>query len=275
MKFDICMEMVLLDQPYEQRIRTVADCGFKAIEFWFHDATFTAADDPMSVPKDAAAIKQACQANGVTVNNMVVNAPDGSHGGHLVKAEDLSLYLDRVEATIAFCKQIDCNKAITCTGNVIPGLSETQMRSNLEKALSEAAKIAQKHDFTLLLEPLNTHVNHAGYFLSSSRTSAEILRGINNPSLKLLFDIYHMQIMEGNLIDNISDEMDVIGHFHSAGVPGRHELTSGEINYGAVIKAIAEGGYDGSFGLEYSPSIDDVASLKEVRAFLSGLGVEK
>ena len=259
MKFDVCVETVFPDLPVGERIAKIAQCGYKTVEFWFQD---------MSV---AGAINDACAQNGVTVNNVVVNAPDGSLGGAPVNAADYNKYLERLEETIAFTKAIGCHKGITCTGNLQPGLTRAQMRANLEKAMGDAAKIAEQHDFTLLLECLNTHVDHAGYYLDSSHEGADIVRSINSPNFRLLYDVYHMQIMEGNLISNIEKHIDTIGHFHSAGVPGRHELFGNEINYQEIVRRIDAMGYDGCFGLEYFPAMAcHEASLRENLAYLMG-----
>ena len=131
------------------------------------------------------------------------------------------------------------------------------MRENLENALGEAVGIAAKAGFTLLLEPLNTLVDHAGYYLDSTAAAAEIIRGINSPHLRLLYDVYHMQIMEGKVIATIERNIDIIGHFHSAGVPGRAELFDTELNYPAIVKRIDSLGYNGCFGLEYFPRMAD------------------
>ena len=267
MKIDVCLEMVLTDLPYEKRIEETARAGFDLVEFWFHDATF--GGPAAGKPKDAEAIRQACEANGVGVNNMVVNAPDGSYGGAPVNADDFGRYIDRLHEVIEFCKSIGCNKAITCTGNLVPGLTREQMRSNLEKAYARAAEIASANDFTLLLEPLNTHVNHPGYYLDSSSEGAEIVRAIGSPNFRLLFDIYHMQIMEGNIIANIERDIDIIAHFHAAGVPGRHELMNGELDYRQIVGRIDALGYTGAFGLEYSPLLPGDESLRATKAYLS------
>ncbi len=269
MKLDVCLEMVFTDLPYVERIAKIAACGFDCVEFWFHDGTFNGVDCA-SGAKDAIALKQACTASGVTVNNMVVNAPDGGLGGAPVCAADRAKYLARLEEVIAFAKASGCRQAITCTGNLQPGLSRNQMRRNLELALEEATVIAAKNDFVLFLECLNTRTDHFNYFLDSSGEGAAIVRAINSPHLRLLYDVYHMQIMEGSVIANIEENLDVIGHFHSAGVPGRHELMSGELNYPGIIRRIEESGYTGTFGLEYSPAWPDHAeSLRATRQYLA------
>lgn len=269
MQVDVCLEMVFTQWPVEKRIAAITKTGFKLVEFWFHDATFDGADCNRKLAKNAAEIRRACRAAGVKVNNLVVNAPDGSIGGAPVKAADLSRYLERVEEVIDYADKIGCCRAITCSGNVQPGLDRPAMRRNLEKALARAAGIAACRNFTLFLEPLNTAVNHPGYYLDSSAEAAAIVRAINSPHLRLLFDIYHMQIMEGNIIAHVEANLDIIGHFHLAGVPGRNEITGGELNYGEVLRRINAAGYTGVFGLEYAPAAKDhAASLKQTRAYL-------
>jgi len=272
MKFDVCLEMVFTDLPCTERIAKIAQSGFDCVEFWFHDGTFNGRDCA-SDRKDAAAVKQACAAAGVSINNLVVNSPDGGLGGSPVVAADRGKYLDRLQEVIAFAKACGCRKGITCTGNLQPGVSRNQLRKNLEAALGAAAAIAAKQDFVLLLEVLNTRTDHFNYFLDSSAEGAAIVRAINSPNLRLLYDVYHMQIMEGSVIENITENLNVIGHFHSAGVPGRHELMDGELNYREIVRRIEAGGYKGAFGLEYSPAMSDhMASLKATRKYLDGKG---
>jgi hydroxypyruvate isomerase len=170
---------------------------------------------------------------------------------------------------IDFAKAIDCHRGITLSGTVDPALSRSQMRQNLESALGEAAAIAATADFTLLLEPLNTLVDHAGYYLDSTAEAAEIIRSVHSPHLRLLYDVYHMQIMEGKVIRTIERNIDIIGHFHSAGVPGRAELFDSELNYPAIVKRIDALGYEGCFGLEYFPRMTDhKASLEAILSYL-------
>jgi hydroxypyruvate isomerase len=112
-------------------------------------------------------------------------------------------------------------------------------------------------------------VNHKGYYLATSAEGFEVIREVGSPAVKLLFDIYHQQITEGNLIANIRAGIDLIGHFHTADNPGRNELGTGEINYRNVFKAIEETGYQG-FGLEYAPIADPAETLKGALALARG-----
>jgi hydroxypyruvate isomerase len=118
---------------------------------------------------------------------------------------------------------------------------------------------------TLLLEPLNSVVDHVGYFLDSAKLALQVVRDVGSPNLKLLYDIYHMQIMEGNIVQTISENIQSIGHVHCAGVPGRHELYLGELNYQNIFDKIDELNYEGYVGLEYFPTMKSEESLERLR----------
>ena len=265
----VCLETVFTDLPVSDRIGAIARLGFQDVEFWHPEGTFDGKTVRFDLAKNPAELNEACRTCGIAINDFAMHAWDGSIGGSPVKAVERAKYLAQIERAIAFGKSIGCTKGITLSGVIDPALSRTQMRGNLERALGEAAEMARKADFTLLLEPLNTLVDHPGYYLDSSTEAAEIIRGIGNPRLKLLYDVYHMQIMEGNVIAAIERNIDIIGHFHSAGVPGRAELFDCELNYPEILKRIDALGYQGCFGLEYFPRMaDSQASLAAIRRYL-------
>ena len=267
----VCLETVFTDLPVDKRIGKIAEAGYGAVEFWHPEGTFDGNQVDFEQPKDVAALSQACRQHGVTLNDFAMHAWDGSIGGSPVKAEDRQAYLAQIRKMIDFAKAAGCGKGITLSGTVDPALSRTEMRTNLENALAEAVKIARQEGFTLLLEPLNTLVDHPGYYLDSSTEGFEIIRAINSPNLKLLYDVYHMQIMEGNVIATIEKNIDSIGHFHAAGVPGRAELFGTELDYPTIFRTIEQAGYQGAFGLEYFPKMPDhSASLKQILAYIQG-----
>jgi hydroxypyruvate isomerase len=121
------------------------------------------------------------------------------------------------------------------------------------------------------VEPLNPHGdNHANYYLDRTSEAFEIVREVGSPYVKILFDIYHVQIMEGNLIESIRKHIRDIAHFHIGDVPGRHEPGTGEINYGNVFRAIRETGFPDFVAMEYVPSKDAMTTLRETRALAFG-----
>ncbi len=132
------------------------------------------------------------------------------------------------------------------------------------KALSAAAPIFESGGITAVLEPLNVLVDPKGYYLSSSAQAADIIKEVKSENIKMLFDIYHQQITEGNIINNINQYKDLIGHFHIADNPGRHEPGTGELNYSAIFKAIEKTGYEGFVGLEFAPLASCSDALKSV-----------
>jgi hydroxypyruvate isomerase len=114
------------------------------------------------------------------------------------------------------------------------------------------------------VELLNSKVDHKDYQGDRTNFGVEVMRGVNSPRVKLLYDIYHMQIMEGDIIRTIRDNIEYIGHFHTGGVPGRHELDeTQELNWSAIAKAIADTGFTGYMAHEFVPTRDPLTSLRQ------------
>ena len=170
----------------------------------------------------------------------------------LVEAEKREEYLESLKETIRTAKRLGCSRIISQTGAEI-SISRKEQHRNLADGLRACAPCLEENGITLVVEPLNIRVDHAGYYLYSSDEAAEIMKEVGSPNVKMLFDIYHQQITEGDLIRRIKKYIPYIGHFHAAGNPGRHELYRSEINYKTIFEAIRETGYDGYVGLEYFP----------------------
>jgi len=266
-KLCVCLETILPQSSFQDRIRKVAELGFDAFEFWYIDHWF---DEKGLTPqeKDVKTIASTAEDSNIVLSDFVLNSPDGSIGGSLVKASDRPLYTKRLKKMVPIAHDLDCKKLITCTGNFVEGVSRKKQHANIMKTLKKASDIAGKEGLTLLLEPLNTLVDHAGYFLDSPHEAAQIVREVNSPFVKLLFDCYHMQIMNGNLIATIEKNIDIIKHFHSAGVPGRHELFIGELNYPNIVRHLDQLRYTDYFGLEYFPTMPSEESLKKTLKLL-------
>jgi hydroxypyruvate isomerase len=151
---------------------------------------------------------------------------------------------------------------VICMAGDRAGISDEEGMDNCELILKEAVKIAEDADVTICMELLNSKVNHPGYMCDNYAWGFGLCKRVNSPRFKMLFDIYHMQIMEGDLIDTIKKNIQWIGHFHTAGVPGRHELDENqEIYYPAVMRAIVETGFQGYVAHEYTPRRDPIESL--------------
>jgi hydroxypyruvate isomerase len=151
---------------------------------------------------------------------------------------------------------------VICMAGDRKGIGDEEGMDNCQMILKEAVKIAEDSGVTLCMEMLNSKVNHPGYMCDNYPWAFELCRRVDSPRFKMLFDIYHMQIMEGDLIATIKKNIQYIGHFHTAGVPGRHELDENqEIYYPAVMRAIVETGYEGYVAHEYSPVREAIPSL--------------
>lgn len=264
----VCAECFFTDLPFEQRVKRIADIGYKYIEFWHPEGTFNGTDIDFSQAKDVSTLNEVVKETGITYNDFAFGAWDGSIGGNATNSSDHEKWLQQGQKMLDFANAIDCPKGIILSGMTQSDLTVEQMNENLLTAFGKAAQMAEKAGVILVIEPLNSLVDHGGYYLDKTEEAVKIIRQINSPNLKLLFDVYHMQIMQGNILDFIEKNIDIIGHFHSAGVPGRAELFDTEINYPVIMKKIDELGYEGCFGLEYFPKLDDEESLKITLEYL-------
>ncbi|MGD0922729.1 MAG: TIM barrel protein [Terriglobia bacterium] len=203
---------------------------------------------------------------------IVANKGVEARGCGLVNPREREGFLRELSASLEAAKKVDTKRLVVLTGNEVKGVPRAEQMTNAVAALREAAPILEKNGITAVVEILNTYVDHAGYFLYWVRDGAELVDRVGSPNVKLLFDIYHTQIMEGNLISNIRSNIDRIGHFHVGDVPGRHEPGTGEINYRNVFKAIYELGdrYQGYVGLEYghvAPLEENLAAVRKLANF--------
>lgn len=170
-------------------------------------------------------------------------------------------WLKGLEESCAAAQKLGVKRLITQVGPDT-GAPREEQHAAIVETLKQAAPILEASGVTIMIEPLNLYVNHPGYYLWSSIEGFEIIREVNHPLVKVVYDIYHQQIMEGNIIPNILNNMDCIAHLHSAGHPGRNELQFGENDYKVIFAKVDAAGYTGSCGLEYTPLLDPIESLK-------------
>jgi hydroxypyruvate isomerase len=145
------------------------------------------------------------------------------------------------------------------------GISDEQGLENCAVFLNQIKALAEDSNVTLCMELLNSKVNHAGYMCDHTAWGVQLCKAVHSPRFKLLYDIYHMQIMEGDIIRTIRDNIQYIGHFHTAGNPGRHEFDeTQELHYPPICKAIADLGYQGYLAHEYTPTKDALGTLEKM-----------
>ena len=175
---------------------------------------------------------------------------------------------DEICASLEVAKKFEIPNLIVFSGNR-NGISEEEGAANCIEGLSAIAKDAENAGVTLVLELLNSKVDHADYQCDHTSWGAKVVAGVGSPRVKLLYDIYHMQIMEGDLIRTIRANIDHIGHFHTAGNPGRNDLDENqEIFYPPIARAINELGFSGWIGHEFSPKKEPLEALREAYAAL-------
>lgn len=259
MKKSICIETIFTEVPFEKRFKLVKDAGFDYIEFWSWK------------DKDIRRIKELCEEN-----NLEIASFSGDQSYSLVDENHVKPYIDFIIESIETAKYLNCknlvihSNALGEMGRVVnhyTELSNNKKFGTMLNILKELAPIAESAKITLVLEALNTEVDHVGNYLAFTKDSAEVVRLVNSPYIKVLYDVYHMQIMEGNLIDNLKRYIDAISYIHIADVPGRHEPGTGEINYVNVFSALKELKYDRPIGFELFPldnSKDAIESIKKL-----------
>ncbi len=152
---------------------------------------------------------------------------------------------------------------ITFSGNR-KGMSDEQGAANCVIGLNKLKKIAEDNNVTICMELLNSKVNHKDYMCDHTAWGVGVMEQVNSPNVKLLYDIYHMQIMEGDLIRTITDNAKWLGHFHTGGVPGRHELNDHqEVQWDGVMRGILATGFTGYVAHEFVPAADPLTSLRQ------------
>ena len=182
-------------------------------------------------------------------------------------------FLKEIQASVEVAKRVNAKWMTVVPGHSDLRLNRAYQTANVIETLKRACDVLEPHGLVMVLEPLNFR-DHPGLFLQESPQAYEICKAVDSPSCKILFDIYHQQIQEGNLIPNIDNCWDEIGYFQIGDNPGRNEPTTGEINYKNVFKHIHSKGYTGILGMEHGNSINGkegelaiIEAYKKVDAF--------
>ncbi len=245
----VCIDAVLPGQSISDALQVVSDCGISAFEFWCW------------WEKDIDEIIEASDRFEMSVAAVCTKFIS------LVQPELRSQYLDGLAESLDAAKRLNCTTLISQVGDLIPLQPRASQQRSLVDGLLAAAPMLEASGVTLVIEPLNEKVDHPGYYLIHSHEAFEIIEQVGSPNVRVVYDIYHQQISEGNLIHNIVTNVDKIGHFHAAGNPGRNEIDAGEINYPEVIRSIKETGYQGYIGLEYWPVKEPICGLRKAASF--------
>lgn len=251
LKVSPLIDLFFTDQPWEKRAELIAGCGYQYVETW-------RGSDPAELKR--------MNGSGVRLISIVMNFATEADVAP-VNPKNRKAFLERIDRMADNALGAGCTQGIVTAGQQVPAMSYQAQRRALVEAMAKAGSLVADRDFKLNLEPLNTEVDHAGYMLWSPADAVAISKETGCANVKILYDIYHMTIMTGNQTAFLRENMDWIGHFHTAGVPGRHEPHEGETNYPFLLKEIEKCGYQGYIGLEYTPLLPSGESLRATAGY--------
>lgn len=255
----VCIDSMYLEFSFLQRFAAAKKDGFGFVEFW----SWT--------DKDLDAVKTAAQNAGIGISGF-----NGDADLSLIDPEHQGRYLEFLRKSVDAAAKIGA-RSVTIHSNALGDqgvvvnhyteLSDTVKLCSIYDGLLKCAEIAEQSGISMNLEALNITTDHVGNFLRHTSDAAEMTRLIGSPKLKILYDVYHMQLNEGSLSDNISAFVDQIGHVHVADAPGRHEPGTGEINYSHIFAHLEEVGYRGLIGYELFPLKNESEAVRAIMSY--------
>ncbi len=242
------LEMWWGNLPFTDRIREAKACGFTAFEFWPWRG------------KDLDAIAVAMKETGMvcsqfTAWGFVPGMNDAKNHDH---------FEQEIKDSIVAAKKLGVKLMCVVAGNDIAGVSQEAMHDTVIVALKRVAKIAEDNDVKLLLEPMNIRVDHKGHCLYGSAPAIKIVRAVGSTHVKILWDLYHMHITEGDLCGHLKEGIKELAYVQIADHPGRNEPGTGEIHYNRVLNELSNLDYSGYVGVECTPSIPELDATRAV-----------
>ena len=244
------LSMLFTEFDFLDRFEAAAKAGFEAVEFLFPYA-YPATE--IRAQLDRFGLEQA-------LFNVWPGDWDNGERGLSIFPEKRVEFADSIEQALSYAAALGCPKLHVMAGVAPPEFSHDTARATYVDNLRMAAKRAETAGVLLLIEPLNTR-DMPGYFLTGLGQARDIIDEVASPVLRLQFDVYHRQIMRGDLAVALREFWPIVGHIQIAGVPGRHEPDAGEINYPYILDLIDELGYEGYVGCEYRPKAGTIAGL--------------
>jgi hydroxypyruvate isomerase len=266
-KLGVRVEPLFPNLSLPQQMGKVAEAGYQGFEFGDWRAVNL---DEIARLKNKLGLECSC-----LVGNRGVNPK----GMGLCNPAERPAFLAELKASAEAARRLEAVRLVVLSGNKVPAMPRQAQYASIVEGLKRGQDIVAPHGITLIVEvvntlaevePLHPQENHLDYYLNTTREAFAIVQEVGSPHVKILFDLYHVQIMEGNLIETIRKNIGQIGHFHVGDVPGRHEPGTGEINYRNVFRAIRDLGFRGVVAMEYLPSKDVMATLADVRALADG-----
>jgi hydroxypyruvate isomerase len=246
MQFSACIEWLFAAEApdFPDRIRAAKAAGLDAVEFWRFSN------------KDLDAIAAALEETGMPLAGILCEpiAP-------LTDATAHQTFLDGVRLSLAAAQRLGAKLMIAQAGDDLAGIPRLAQHASIVSALRAAAEVLEGTGVIIALEPLNDRVDHPGYYLTSTVEGLDIVDEVDRPEIRLLYDIYHSEVMGEAIEDVLGGRVDRLAHVHLADMPGRGEPGSGTLDYADRLEWLGQAGYRGLVGLEYRPTKGTVESL--------------
>lgn len=251
-----CVETLYGELPFLDRFQAAKDDGFDLVEFWSWE------------DKDLPLVKATAEKAGIGISGFNGDGPFS-----LIDPAQKAEYLAFLRQAAAAAKEVGA-RSLTLHSNALgaggvvanrhENLSDTVKIAAMFDGLRDCAVIAEKFGVPMYLEALNATTDHVGNFLTTTQMAAELTQLVGSPLVKILYDVYHMQLSEGGLCDHLRRYAKQLGHIHVADAPGRHEPGTGEINFAAVFACLEEIGYRGAVGYELFPKTETPAAIRAI-----------
>jgi hydroxypyruvate isomerase len=250
LKFSVMLWTVEKKLPFEQRLEKVAEAGYSAVELVDEFKGWSEADF-----RRANTRKRELK--------LIFDATAGVWKG-IADPGGINAFVADLTAFLPTAQKLECSDIIVLSGNRVEGATHEQQHKACVESLKHGADVAEKNGLRLLLENIDPEENPK-YFLTSVAEGFEIVREVNHPRVKFLYDFYHEQISEGNLIKKLEENIQQVGLVHIADVPGRHEPGTGEIGYPSIYRKLAQLHYRDYVAMEFEPTGNVVESLRKAR----------
>lgn len=253
-----------LKGTFEERMEAAAKAGLQSVEFVGEHYDWT--------DGDIDRVKKLTRSLKLGIDTLSSVPKWGSQKINMVEPAGREVFLKEVSRNLVFAQKLEIPMALLMSGNAVAGLTFEQQFGAMVDCAKRCGELAEKAGITLIVEPLNTKVNHKGYFLSNCVDGLRLMKEVNHPNVRLLFDLYHEQVERGDVVRTALAAMPFVRVFHVADNPGRNEPGTGEMNYANIYKAIAKAGYEHYITMEYVPLQEQVGSLqKAVTEMRAGL----
>lgn len=254
LRYSLCIEMMFPDLPFDERIEASVKAGISELEIWHWSR------------HDLNKLSDQLDAHGASLMMMNIacsfnkDIDEQLWSGGITSVDSNQAIMECLDDSLEVCNRFGVKRMVLLPGNQRQGMTREAQLERLKKLLEQMAPVAEKQGVTFLLEPLNTY-SRPSVILSKAKQGFQILEELDKPNVKLLYDLFHQQMMEGDLIHTIRKHIDRIGHVHISDAPDRLPPGQGEINCVSILKLLQQLEYTGYAGMEYISPTNTAATL--------------